>query len=203
MSTVAATQLKRRHTCWHSRLGPLAIKLSTLCDVPCRQLNGVPASFLQLKYPSQITLLRGNHECASVNRIYGRCEGKRSFSHLGLWPDHALFNMPNMLIPGAGFYDDCKRRYTIRLWKQFTSVFNCLPLAAVVQKQIFCVHGGLSPGGQSEPNSWTRLSLLELSCVFAQTPKLIPAPPPNSATCLFPAETAQATDGDWRRGAGV
>lgn len=46
----------------------------------------------------------------------------------------------------SGFYDDCKRRYSIRVWKQFTAVFDCLPLAAVVAGRIFCVHGGLSPG---------------------------------------------------------
>ena len=27
-----------------------------------------------------------------------------------------------------GFYDECKRRYSIKLWKTFTDCFNCLPL---------------------------------------------------------------------------
>lgn len=29
------------------------------------------------------------------------------------------------------FYDECKRRYTIKLWKTFTDCFNCLPVAAI------------------------------------------------------------------------
>eukprot|EP00057_Strongylocentrotus_purpuratus_P034297 XP_794664.2 PREDICTED: serine/threonine-protein phosphatase PP1 [Strongylocentrotus purpuratus] len=68
----------------------------------------------KLKYPNNFFLLRGNHECASINRIYG-------------------------------FYDECKRRYNIKLWKTFTDCFNCLPIAAVVEGTIFCMHGGLSP----------------------------------------------------------
>ncbi|XP_071796976.1 serine/threonine-protein phosphatase PP1-gamma catalytic subunit B-like [Asterias amurensis] len=68
----------------------------------------------KLKYPSNFFLLRGNHECASINRIYG-------------------------------FYDECKRRYNIKLWKTFTDCFNCLPIAALVEGTIFCMHGGLSP----------------------------------------------------------
>lgn len=44
-----------------------------------------------------------------------------------------------------GFYDECKRRYDIKLWRTFVDVFNCMPLAAVVSDRIFCVHGGLSP----------------------------------------------------------
>ena len=68
----------------------------------------------KIKYPENFFLLRGNHECASINRIYG-------------------------------FYDECKRRYTIKLWKTFTDCFNCLPVAAVVDEKIFCMHGGLSP----------------------------------------------------------
>ena len=44
-----------------------------------------------------------------------------------------------------GFYDECKRRYSIRLWKVFSDCFNCLPVAAVVDEKILCMHGGLSP----------------------------------------------------------
>jgi len=72
----------------------------------------------KIKYPENFFLLRGNHECASINRIYG-------------------------------FYDECKRRYNIKLWKTFTDCFNCLPVAAIVDEKIFCCHGGLSPDLQS------------------------------------------------------
>eukprot|EP00919_Chromeraceae_sp_WS-2016_P058690 GHVR01139517.1.p1 GENE.GHVR01139517.1~~GHVR01139517.1.p1 ORF type:complete len:303 (+),score=57.50 GHVR01139517.1:148-1056(+) len=68
----------------------------------------------KIKYPENFFLLRGNHECASINRIYG-------------------------------FYDECKRRYNIKLWKTFTDCFNCFPVAAVIDEKIFCMHGGLSP----------------------------------------------------------
>merc|ERR1719356_2274837 len=68
----------------------------------------------KIKYTENFFILRGNHECASINRIYG-------------------------------FYDECKRRYTPRLWKRFTDCFNCLPVAAIVAEKIFCMHGGLSP----------------------------------------------------------
>ncbi|KAF9207193.1 serine/threonine protein phosphatase Pzh1 [Haplosporangium sp. Z 27] len=44
-----------------------------------------------------------------------------------------------------GFYDECKRRASIKMWKAFVDVFNCLPLAGIVASKIFCVHGGLSP----------------------------------------------------------
>ena len=72
----------------------------------------------KIKYPENFFLLRGNHECASINRIYG-------------------------------FYDECKRRYSIKLWKQFQELFNALPLAALVEAKIFCIHGGLSPDMES------------------------------------------------------
>lgn len=68
----------------------------------------------KVKYPGNFFLLRGNHECASINRIYG-------------------------------FYDECKRRFNVRVWKVFTDCFNCLPVAALIDDKILCMHGGLSP----------------------------------------------------------
>ena len=38
-----------------------------------------------------------------------------------------------------------KRRYNIKIWKTFTDCFNCLPVAALIDEKIFCMHGGLSP----------------------------------------------------------
>ncbi|XP_019418868.1 PREDICTED: serine/threonine-protein phosphatase PP1-like [Lupinus angustifolius] len=68
----------------------------------------------KIRYPDKIHLLRGNHEDAKINRIYG-------------------------------FYDECKRRFNVRLWKIFTDCFNCLPVAALIDGKILCMHGGLSP----------------------------------------------------------
>ncbi|KAA0149585.1 hypothetical protein FNF27_01406 [Cafeteria roenbergensis] len=68
----------------------------------------------KVKYPENFFMLRGNHECSAISRIYG-------------------------------FFDECKRRYSVRLWRLFVDVFNCLPLAATIDDKILCIHGGLSP----------------------------------------------------------
>jgi serine/threonine-protein phosphatase PP1 catalytic subunit len=68
----------------------------------------------KIKYPQHFFLLRGNHECQSINRMYG-------------------------------FYDECKRRYNVKIWKEFGLCFNVLPVCAVVDDKILCMHGGLSP----------------------------------------------------------
>ena len=68
----------------------------------------------KIKYPENFFMTRGNHECSSINRIYG-------------------------------FYDECKKRFSIKLWKTFTECFNCLPVAAILDDKIICMHGGLGP----------------------------------------------------------
>ena len=44
-----------------------------------------------------------------------------------------------------GFYDECKRKYKLKLWKLFSDVFNSMPVAAIIDEKIICMHGGLSP----------------------------------------------------------
>ena len=51
-----------------------------------------------------------------------------------------------------GFYDECKRRYNVKLWKSFTDLFNFLPVAAIIDDKILCMHGGLSPDLKSIQN---------------------------------------------------
>jgi len=44
-----------------------------------------------------------------------------------------------------GFYDECKKKYDKKIWKLFNETFNYLPVAAIIEGKIFCIHGGLSP----------------------------------------------------------
>ena len=44
-----------------------------------------------------------------------------------------------------GFFDECRRRYSIKTYKLFSDCFNWLPICAIVDDKILCMHGGISP----------------------------------------------------------
>lgn len=84
--------------------------------------NGIDVMILLLcfkkKFPGQVHLLRGKHECSSIARIYG-------------FYDECKHRFPS--------------RSGVKLFRQFVEVFDNLPLAAVIQSRVFCVSSGLSP----------------------------------------------------------
>lgn len=108
----------------------------------------------KIKYPENFFLLRGNHECAGINRIYG-------------------------------FYDECRRRFSVKMWKQFCNTFNCLPCCAVIDDKIICMHGGLSP----ELSQMEQIANIARPCDVPDTGLLCDilwADPDPSITVSFP-----------------
>ena len=71
---------------------------------------------MKIKYPEKIHLLRGNHESKRPNQEYG-------------------------------FHLECLVKYNQNgnVWLYFSEMFNYLPVAAVIENKLFCIHGGLSP----------------------------------------------------------
>ncbi|ULU11462.1 hypothetical protein L3Y34_015121 [Caenorhabditis briggsae] len=43
-----------------------------------------------------------------------------------------------------GFFGECSRRYSERVYEVFQLAFNVMPLTAIVNKRIMCMHGGIS-----------------------------------------------------------
>ncbi|KAG2270315.1 hypothetical protein Bca52824_064870 [Brassica carinata] len=74
----------------------------------------VYVSFVQVEYPKNIHLIRGNHEAEATNTVYG-------------------------------FLDECIERI-VRVCQSVHRIYIFyfhLPLAALIEKKIFCVHGGI------------------------------------------------------------
>ncbi|XP_038683977.1 serine/threonine-protein phosphatase BSL1-like isoform X2 [Tripterygium wilfordii] len=71
---------------------------------------------LKIEYPENIHLIRGNHEAADINALFGfriECIERMGESD-GIWA-----------------------------WTRFNQLFNYLPLAALIEKKIICMHGGI------------------------------------------------------------
>jgi diadenosine tetraphosphatase ApaH/serine/threonine PP2A family protein phosphatase len=82
---------------------------------------------LKVEYPDSVHLLRGNHEEADINALFGfRIE---CIDRLG---------------EAAG----------VKAWNRFNDMFQWLPLAAVIEDRVACMHGGIG-------RSVTHISQLE------------------------------------------
>ncbi|CAJ1356106.1 unnamed protein product [Effrenium voratum] len=44
-----------------------------------------------------------------------------------------------------GFYDECKKRSDVKVWRAFINFFDAMPICALINHRIFCVASGLSP----------------------------------------------------------
>ncbi|KAG8644121.1 hypothetical protein MANES_11G101700v8 [Manihot esculenta] len=71
---------------------------------------------LKVEYPHNVHLIRGNHEAADINALFGfRIECiERMGERDGIW-----------------------------VWHRINRLFNWLPLAALIEKKIICMHGGI------------------------------------------------------------
>ncbi|KAG5001767.1 hypothetical protein JHK87_022839 [Glycine soja] len=106
---------------------------------------------LKVRYRDRITILRGNHESRQITQVYepflliqsiSAAITLKLLSFAAGIVSHCLLG----IYRGYGFYDECLRKYgNANVWKYFTDLFDYLPLTALIESQIFCLHGGLSP----------------------------------------------------------
>lgn len=111
---------------WRLGMSLTAGNFLFLGDYVDRGLNCLEcvAYLLAMKYqlPNKVFLLRGNHETRDVNG----------------WEEH---------YGERAFIYQCRHRFGddigYRLWEACNQVFDRMPLAAVIDQDIFCVHGGI------------------------------------------------------------
>ncbi|XP_041989845.1 serine/threonine-protein phosphatase BSL3-like isoform X3 [Salvia splendens] len=96
---------------------------------------------MKVEHPHQIHLIRGNHEAADINALFGfRIECiERMVNHSTLY---CLLYMGLTHRPSNGFLNQGERD-GIWTWHRINRLFNWLPLAALIEKKIICMHGGI------------------------------------------------------------
>ena len=68
----------------------------------------------KIKYPKKFFMIRGNHESMNISQVYG-------------------------------FYQEVITKYrSDSLYQSFAPLFESMPIAAVINGEYFCVHGGIS-----------------------------------------------------------
>ncbi|XP_048637062.1 serine/threonine-protein phosphatase BSL1 homolog [Brassica napus] len=102
---------------------------------------------LKVEYPKNIHLIRGNHEAEATNTVYGfldECIERivrvcQSVHRIYIF--YLFLANEVMIIFFSVNHQECNDGN--RAFKLINDLFSHLPLAALIEKKIFCVHGGI------------------------------------------------------------
>ena len=97
---------------------------------------------LKICYPTQVHLLRGNHEDEQVNALYANPNPNPNPNPTpNPTPNPNPNPNPNEQVNALyGFRDECLRRCTegAVVWRAVNSLFEYLPVAALIDSAVLC-----------------------------------------------------------------